>query len=110
MASSSDRVQNTSTLIVNVPVGATVAIVFESQAQVGACILRQLSGGTLFAIGLTASGITYTAAQLATFAVTASYHIGGSEILNLGGPARMYLWAGGATVVAQTLKGIAGDA
>lgn len=109
MGSSADRILHTSTQILNVPVGATNAIVFETEAKVGSVILSQLSGGTLFIIGITASGITYTAGQLATFAVTGSYFLNNTSTLNSGGPSRMYLWAGGATVVAQVFKGIAGD-
>lgn len=108
MASSSDRIFNTQTNRFAIPVGATNALLLSQDPKVGAIIAKQLSGGTLFIIGVTASGITYTATELASLAAQ-SYFVGGSEILNLGGPSRMYMYAEGATAVVCLLKGVAGD-
>lgn len=82
--------------------GATLAFFMDVQAGQLATTIKYYGGGTLEI--LDAQGSTLSGATLAALSGT-GYLVGSSEILNIGGPARFYLSATGATTTVMALLG-----
>lgn len=101
MSSSLDTVYGFGSTRIIVPIGATNALLFNPITGQNGMLLKWFSGGTLELIGVP-YGATLTAQNLAD-ANQNHYIMGTTEILSLNGPARFYLSATGATVVAMSL-------
>ncbi len=97
-----DSIFGLGTTQIMIPPGATLGVLVEAVAGQNSIILKYLSGGTLYVMGV-AAGATLSAADLA--GATGHYLVGTSEILNIDGPARFYLASLGATTVVCAMRG-----
>lgn len=89
-----------------VPSGATLAILLQNNAFECNSIVKYFSGGSLELIGISGGyGNTYAGGSLVAMNGT-GYLFGSGEAVSIGGPARYYLMATGATAVAYLLKGM----
>lgn len=87
-----------------IPPGATLAVVMGVTAGQMGSVLKYFSGGSLEIVNCP-PGSTLTGAQLVTANGT-GYLFGSQEAVNFDGPARFYLMATGATVIAYYLRGL----
>lgn len=103
MSTSYDNVFSVLPQRIIIGVGATAAQLFDASTTPGAnsIILKYFSGGTLEILGVT-TGVTLSAAELIA-AAGSGYIMGSSEILNIGGPVRLYLAASGATTIVHAI-------
>ena len=106
MASSSDSIFGVGATQVIVPPGATNAVLVLNIPRETASTVKILSGGGSLEIHGTLNGSTMAGASLAPLIGT-GYMLGATETVNVDGPARFYLMATGATMVACLLKGLA---
>jgi hypothetical protein len=104
MAGSDLRVNGLFGSKITIPVGATAALCIGSTGGQMANILKYFSGGSLEIINCP-PGATLTGAQLIAAQGT-GYLFGSNEAVSWDGPARFYLMATGATVIAYGLGGL----
>lgn len=105
MASSSDGLFGLVASQKVVAPGATNAVFIDCVNRQGSVLVKILSGGGTLEIHGTPTGSTLAGASLAPLIGT-GYLLGGSEVLSVDGPARFYLMATGATMIACLLKGL----
>lgn len=105
MASSSDSIFGLGATQVIVPPGATNAVLVLNIPKETSVTTKILSGGGSLEIHGTINGSTMAGASLAAL-IGRGYLLGATEQVNIDGPARFYLMATGATMVACLLKGL----
>ena len=105
--STQDQVYSLGATKVIVPVGATVSVLVTPQAYESSTVIRYGTGGSLELVGIPVGASTLTGASLVA-AQGNAYLFGSSEVLSIGGAARYYLMATGATVTCYLLKGLTG--